>query len=134
MSSYTYIQGKVNISAEMNTVFQVMRYILTNRIESTPFHVMVVQAVHSLIRSKELVTALNHHEISVSHNAVKQIDVDLAEQIITIGSDNRIPLPPVFETTSPLNGAMDNFDCNESIPAGACSTHDTILVLSKCSQ
>ena len=40
-----------------------------------------------------------------------------------------MPLPAVLEATSPLNGAMDNFDCNESTLAGTGSTHDTILVL-----
>jgi hypothetical protein len=40
-----------------------------------------------------------------------------------------VPLPAVLEATSPLNGAMDNFDCNKSTLAGTGSTHDTILVL-----
>ena len=40
-----------------------------------------------------------------------------------------MPLPAVLETKSPLNGAMDNFDRNESTLAGTGSTHDTILVL-----
>ena len=36
--------------------------------------------------------------------------MNLAELIITTAGDNRVSLPAVFETTSPLNGAMDNFD------------------------
>ena len=94
--------------------------------ELTPFHVMVVEGVHSLTRSKELVTALNRH--GVSYNTVNRIDVDIAEQIISTAGDNRIPLPPVLESSS-LNTAMDNFDHNESALAGIGSTHDTILVL-----
>ena len=94
-----------------------------------PFHIMVAQAIHSLTRSKEPVTALNHHGIFVSYNTVKRIDVDLAELIITTAGDNRVPIPPAFEIASPLNGAMDNFDRNESTLAGTGSTHNTILVL-----
>ena len=56
------------------------------------------------------------------------------ERIFTTAGDNRVPLPTVLETTSPLNRAMENFDRNESALAGTGSTHDTILVLfSKCS-
>ena len=85
--------------------------------------------VRSLSQSKELMTSLNHHGMCVSYSTVKQIDVDLAEQIVTTAGDNRVPHPPVFETTSPLNGAMDNFVCNESTLAGTGCTHDTILDL-----
>ena len=122
-------KGKTTSQLKTDVVFQILHYILTNGKEPTPFHVMVAQAVHSLTRSKELVTALNHHGICVSYNTVKRIDVDLAEWIITTAGDNRVPLPAVFEATSPLNGALDNFDCNESTLAGTSSTHDTILVL-----
>ncbi len=90
---------------------------------------MVGQGVLSLTRSKELVTALCQHGVSVSYNAVKRIDVDLAEQVIATAGDNRVPLPAVLEATSPLNGAMDNFDRNESTLAGTGSSHDTILIL-----
>ena len=86
-------------------------------------------AVRSLTQSKELVTSLNHHGICVSYNTVKQIDVDLAEQIVTTAGDNGVSLPPVYETTSLLNGATDNFDSNESTLVGIGSTHDTILAL-----
>ena len=55
--------------------------------------------------------------------------MDLAERIIETAGNNRVPLPHVLEATSPLNGAMDNFDRNESTLAGTGSTHDTILVL-----
>ena len=34
-------------------------------------------------------------------NTVKRIDVDIAEQIISIAGDNRIPLPPVLQSSSP---------------------------------
>ena len=104
-------------------------YILTDGNEPTPFYITVAQAVHSLTRSKELVTALNRHGVCVSYNTVKCIDVDLAEKVITIAGGSRVPLPCVFEARSPLNRALDNFDRNESTMAGTGSTHDTILVL-----
>ena len=72
---------------------------------------------------------MNRHGICASYNTVRRIDVDIAERIITTAGDNRVPLPAVLEATSPLNGAMDNFDRNESTLAGTGSTHDTILVL-----
>ena len=62
-----------------------------------PFHVMVAEGVHSLTRSKELMTAFNRYGICVSYNTVKRIDVDIVEQIISTAGDNRIPLPPVLE-------------------------------------
>ena len=109
-----------------DVVFQILHYILTDGKEP---HVMVAQAVHALTRSKELVTALNQHGICITYNMVKRIDVDLAEQIIATAGNSRVPIPAVLETSSPLNGAMDNFDRNESTLAGTGSTHDTILVL-----
>lgn len=126
--SYVF-KGKKTSQLKKDVVFQIMHYILSDGKEPTPFHVAVAQAVHSLTRSKELVTALNHHGICVSYNTVKRIDVDLAEQVIATAGNNRVPLPPIFEGRSPLNGALDNFDRNESTLAGKGSTHDTILVL-----
>ena len=79
---------------------------------------MIAEGIYGLTRSKELVTALNRHGICASYDTVRRIDVDLAERIISIAGDNRVPLPPVLEATSPLNGAMDNFDRNESTLAG----------------
>ena len=126
--SYMF-KGKTTATLKVNVVFQILHYILTDGTEPTPFHVMVGQGVHSLTRSKELVTALCQHGVSVSYNTVRKIDVDLAEQIITTAGDNRVPLPAILEKTSPLNGAMDNFDRNESTLAGTGSSHDTILIL-----
>ena len=126
--SYMF-KGKTTTQQRTDAVFQILHYILTDGKEPTSFHVMVGQTVHSLTRSKELVTAFSHYRICVSYNTVKRIDVDLAERIITAAGDNRVPLPAVLEATSPINGAMDNFDRNESTLAGTGSTHDTILVL-----
>ena len=113
----------------MDVVFQILHYALSGGKEPTPLHIMVAEGIHSLTRSKELVTALNRHGICASYNTVRRINVDIAERIINIAGDNRVPLPAVLEATSPLNGAMDNFDRNESTLAGTGSTHDTILVL-----
>ena len=119
-----------NISqAKTDVVFQIIHYLMTGGKEPTPFHIMVAEAIHSMTRSKELITALNHHGICASYNTIRRIDVDIAEQIIATANDNRVPIPPVLEATSPLNGAMDNFDRNESTLAGTASSHDTILVL-----
>ena len=122
-------KGKKISNIVKYVVFQILHYAMSGGKELTPFHVMVAEAVHSLTRSKELITALNHHGICTSYNTVRRIDVDLAERIIETAGNNRVPLPHVLETTSPLNGAMDNFDRNESTLAGTGSTHDTILVL-----
>jgi len=88
---------KTTPQLKMNTVFQILHYILTNGKEPTPFHVMVAQAVHSLTRSRELVTALNHHGICISYNTVRRIDVDLAELIISAAGDNRVPFVPFLK-------------------------------------
>ena len=90
----SYMFNSKSISRlKVDVVFQILHYILTDGKGPTPFHITVAQAVHSLTRSKELVTALNHHGIYVSYNTVKRIDVDLAEQIITTAGDSRVPLP-----------------------------------------
>lgn len=115
--------------AKTGVVFQILHYLMTGGKEPTPFHIMVAEAIHSMTRSKELITTLNHHGICASYNTIRRIDVDIAEQIITTANDNRVPIPPVLEAISPLNGAMDNFDRNESTLAGTASSHDTILVL-----
>ena len=126
--SYMF-KGKTTTQLKIDVVFQILHHILTDGKEPTPFHVILAQAVHSLARSKELVTALCQHGVCVSYNTVRRIDVDLAEQVIAIAGDNRVPLPRVLEATSPLNGALDNFDHNESTLAGTGSSHDTILIL-----
>jgi hypothetical protein len=43
---------------------------------------MVAEGIHSLTRSKELVTALNRHRICASYNTIRRINVDIAEWII----------------------------------------------------
>ena len=85
--SYMF-KGKTTTQLKIDKVFQILHYILTDGKEPTPFHVMVGQGVHSLTRSKELVTALCRHGVCVSCNTVKRIDVDLAEQVITTAGDN----------------------------------------------
>ena len=112
-----------------DVVFQILHYLMTGGKERTHFHIMVAEAINSMTRSKELITAFNHHGICASYNTIRRIDVDIAEQIIRTTNDNRVQIPPVLEATSPLNGAMDNFDRNENTLAGTVSTHDTILVL-----
>ncbi|XDV44765.1 hypothetical protein PO909_013005 [Leuciscus waleckii] len=126
-------KGKTTSQLKTDVVFQIVHNIITDGKEPTPFHVMVAQGVYSLTRSKELVTALNHHRICVSYNTVKRIDVDLAERIITTAGNNRVPLPAVLEATSQLNGALDNFDRIESTLAGTGSTHDILVIFQNVS-
>ena len=121
--------GKQVSQVKIDVVFQILHYALSGGKEATPLHLMIAEGIYGLTRSKEIVTALNRHGICASCNTVRRIDVDLAERIINTAGENRVPLPPVLEATSPLNGAMDNFDRNESTLAGTGSTHDTILVL-----
>ena len=123
------LNKKLISKAKGDIIIQILHYMLSDGKEPSPFHVMVAESVHRLRRSKELVTALNRHSICVSCNTVKRIDVDIATKIISTTGDNRIPLPSVLETSSLLNGAMDNFDRKGSTLVGTCSTHDTILVL-----
>ena len=122
-------KGKKISNIVKYVVFQILHYAMSGGKELAPFHAMVAEAVHSLTRSKELITARNHHGICTSYNTVRRIDIDLAEQIIEVAGNNRVPLPHILEATSPLDGAMDNFDCNKSTLAGTESTHNTILVL-----
>ena len=64
--SYMF-KGKTTTQLKIDVVFQILHYILTDGKEPTPFHVMVAQAVHSLTRSKELITALCQHGVCVSY-------------------------------------------------------------------
>ena len=68
-------------------------------------------------------------EYTLGIKTVRSIEVDVAEQVITIAGANRVPLPRVFEATSSLNRALDHFGCNKSSLAGTGSSHDIILVL-----
>ncbi len=128
-------KGKQISQVKTDVIFQILYYILNGGNELTPFHVMLAKGIHSLTRSKELITALNHHGLCVSYNTVKRIDVDIAEHIIHMVGDNRVPLPPVLEATSPLNGAMDNFSTGTKVPLQAQAPLMTSsLLFSKMSQ
>ena len=106
--------GRKFSQIKIDVVFQILHYALSGGKEPTPLHIMVAEGVYSLTRSKELVPALNRHGICASYNTVRRIVVDLADWIITTAGDNRMLLPAVFKTTSPLNVAMDNFDHSTS--------------------
>ena len=54
-------KGKKISNIVKYVIFQILHYAMSGGKELTPFHVMVAEAVHSLTRSKELITALTHH-------------------------------------------------------------------------
>ena len=51
------------------------------------------------------------------------------KQLIDLAGSNRVPVPDTINSVSPIHGAMDNFDHEESTSSGIGRSHDTILVL-----
>ena len=59
---------------------------------------------------------------------MERIDINLAQRTIEAAGDNRVPVPPVMQSSVMIHGAMDNFDNEENTSSGVGSSHDTILI------
>ena len=59
---------------------------------------------------------------------MERIDINLAQRTIEAAGDNRVPVPPVMQSSVMIHGAMDNFDNEENTSSGIGSSHDTILM------
>ena len=114
----------------VDALFQIMYFIVNNGLKFSPMHVNVVQTIHNLTRSKELIEIMNSLGICIGYNKMKTIDFTLAKRIISLlGTNDRVPVKPVFTLQQPISAAMDNFDHIENTLSGKGSSHDTVLVL-----
>ena len=105
------------------TLFQIVYYIYHNGAKVTPFHLALAETIHTMTRSKHLITILNKRKLCVSYDTLERIDVGLGQKVISdLPLGHRVPLDKLkLSQDYPINGAMDNFDSADS--------HDTILIL-----
>ena len=104
-------------------LFQMFYYLFHNGTKQTPLHVAVAETVHTMTRSKTLVSMLNRLGVSISYNSLERIDASMANLITCrLSPGDRVPLnKDLLTQEDPINAALDNFDSNDS--------HDTIMVL-----
>ena len=81
---------------KLDSIFQIVYFTLNNGSKPTPLHVNLVQTVHNLSRSKDLITILNKHGLCYSYDKMKKIDSQLCQWIMLRAELNRVPVPPVF--------------------------------------
>ena len=118
------------LMARLDSLFQILFFIVHNDLKPTPMHVNLVQTIHNLTRSKELIEILNTLGFCFGYKKMKNIDFAIAKRITSLlGPNDRVPLAPVFIPAHPISGAMDNFDHIERNLSGKGSSHDTVLVL-----
>ena len=118
------------LMARLDLLFQILFFIVHNDLKPTPRHVNLVQTIHNLTRSKELIEILNTLGFCFGYKYMKNIDFAIAKRITSLlGPNDRVPLAPVFTPAHPISGAMDNFDHIERNLSGEGSSHDTVLVL-----
>ena len=118
------------LMARLDSLFQILFFIVHNDLKPTPMHVNLVQTIHNLTRSKELIEILNTLGFCFGYKKMKNIDFAIAKRITSLlGPNDRVPLAPVFTPVHPISGAMDNFDHIERNLSGKGSSHDTVLVL-----
>ena len=105
------------------TLFQIVYYIYHNGAKLTPFHLALAETIHTMTRSKHLITILNKRKLCVSYDTLERIDIGLGQKVISeLPLGQRVPLDkPKLSQDHPINGAMDNFDSADS--------HDTILII-----
>ena len=118
-----------NIKRKCDTLFQVFFYLIHNGKSKTPLHVSLAESIHDICRSKNLIMNLNRLGLCVSYDEVERIDINLAQRTIDAAGENLVPVPPVINSSAIIQGAMDNFDNEESTSSGIGGSHDTILML-----
>ena len=112
-----------------NIIYRIVFNIVHTGQKKTPLHVSSSEAIHDTGQSKKLIQILNRMGLCTIYEELEIIDVGLAQRIIDLGREPRVPVPPVIQDGVMLHGAMDNYDNNEGTLSGIGSSHDTILML-----
>ena len=126
-----FIYGKesVHIQCKCDNIFQMIFNMVHNGQKMTLIHVGLSETVHDICCSKELIQIMNHMRLCRSYDEVEWLDSGLAQHSFEKAGVHRVPVPPSIEHGVLIQGAMDNFDHEESTKSGIGGSHDTILML-----
>ena len=72
---------------------------------------------------------MNRLGLCMSYDELKRIDIRLVTRSIESTEENRVPVRENIENPIVIQGAMDNFDNEESTQSGIRSSHDMVLIL-----
>ena len=97
--------------------------------KTTPMHVGVTEMIHCLTKSKELIDTFNRMGFCMSYDAMKRVDVGIADSIIASAGINRCPLSDAIISDHPIQAAVDNFNHQERTNSGIEVSNDTVLVI-----
>ena len=124
-------QGKepIHIQHKCDTIFRMIFNMVHNGQKKTPVHVCLSETVHDACRSKEPVQLMNRVGLSRSYDKVKWVDSALAQRTFEKTSVHRVPVPSSIQSNDLIQGAMDNFDHDETTKSGTGGSHDMILML-----
>lgn len=121
---------------KFDMAFQFFHYWIT-RGNFTPIHCSIAHTFDDLTKCRQIIDMCNRLNLCVSYDTMKRLTTACAERIAEDSKPFNCPLPSVIDDSSPIQGAMDNFDHIEITPSGKDSSHDTVLVIFQnkhCSQ
>ena len=111
-------------------LFQIFYYHVTKGRNKTPLHVMNAHAIYKRCRSRELITSVSRHSISISYKTVRELRKDLAKYTVLQSSECHVPLPNHFGKTCLTLAAMDNFgNADKNSLSGRIHAYDTTITL-----
>ena len=121
-----------NVSDEkrrkINSLFQIMFYMLHNGCKKTPLHIMNSEAIYDACKSATLITSFNHFGLCTSYDELMRFQNDMASYTIE-SCDDAVPFPSHFNRSMFTMAAFDNFDHEEATLSGIGGSHDTVTVL-----
>ena len=110
-------------------LFQIF-YVALNKNNKTPLHIGLAQTIHSICRSRKLLTILNSLGLCSSYQTVQHVDAGLTNRTLSQMDDSkRIPISSRILDSMPLHAAIDNFDWNENTKHGKGGSHDTVMII-----
>ena len=115
------------LQRKSDTTYQIVDATIAKK--KTPLHIFVAQAIHEASRSKRVITIFNRLGLSISYYEMMKIDVRLAKRTTMEAGNFRVQVGETIESSTIVQGAMDNFDHDENTMSGKNGNHDTILML-----
>lgn len=114
---------------QIQSLFQIMYYVLHGGRKRTPLHIMNAQAIYDICKSATLITNFNRFGLCTSYDELARFHNDMAMFIVASDEEQLIPFPSHFDTSVFTTAAIDNFDHNEATLSGMGGTHDTVTVV-----
>ena len=113
---------------KFDVIFQYFHYWMTQG-KFTPMHCSMAQTFDDLTKCRKIIDIGNRLNFCISYDAMKRLTTAYGEKLVDDAKPFKCPLPSLIDDNSPIQGAFDNFDHNESTAAGMDSSHDTVLVI-----